>query len=266
MYLSSIFDQMKEARQTGTKQLAILIDPDKWPSDELFAILNASEAPGVDYLFVGGSLLVQGETDTCIARLRAKSNLPLVLFPGNHIQVSAQADAILLLSLISGRNPEFLIGQHVIAAPALRRSKLEIMPTGYLLIDGGAPTAASYMSNTMPIPANKPEIAAATAMAGEMLGLQLLYLDAGSGAKNPVTSDTIAEVRRHTRVPILVGGGIHSPEQALAAAEAGADIIVIGTAFEKNPGQLPAMVAALKKNVKAGTAQGDKGTAKLDYL
>ncbi|MDP4821225.1 MAG: geranylgeranylglyceryl/heptaprenylglyceryl phosphate synthase [Saprospiraceae bacterium] len=266
MYLSSIYDQIRQARQTGAKQLAVLIDPDKEPSDDVLSVLSSGTRSGVDYLFVGGSLLVQGETDACVARLRTHSSLPIVLFPGNHIQLSDHADAILLLSLISGRNPDFLIGQHVVAAPALRKSKLEIIPTGYLLIDGGSPTAASYISNTMPIPANKPEIAAATAMAGEMLGLQLIYLDAGSGAKQPVRPELIAEVRRHTDVPILTGGGIHSPEQAMAAAKAGADLIVIGTAFEKYPEQLPAIASSLKRISTATLAHPTKGTGKLDFL
>lgn len=242
-----LYAQLLRARETGQKQLAVLIDPDKASPEQLSQILQLANDTIVDYLFAGGSLLVRGETDNCVQQIKKESNIPVILFPGNHIQLSRHADGILLLSLISGRNPEFLIGQHVVAAPELRKSKLEIIPTGYLLIDGGTPTAASYMSNTLPIPAGKPEIATATAIAGEMLGLKAIYLDAGSGAGQVVPAAMIREVRRHIHIPLIVGGGIHSAAQAEAAAAAGADLIVIGTAFEKNPGLLPEIAGCLKK-------------------
>ncbi len=246
MQMTPLYAHLQRAREQRQKQLAVLIDPDKATPEALSRILRLANAAGVDYLFVGGSLLVRGETDACIQQIKSQSTIPVILFPGNHIQVSSHADAILLLSLISGRNPDFLIGQHVVAAPALRKSGLEIIPTAYMLIDGGRATSASYISNTMPIPANKPEIAASTAIAGEMLGLKMIYLEAGSGAMHPVSPEMIAEVHRHTRVPLIVGGGIRSAKQALMAAEAGADLIVIGTAFEKNPELLPEIAAALK--------------------
>lgn len=170
---------------------------------------------------------------------------PRILFPGNVLQVSREAEAILLLSLISGRNPDLLIGQHVIAAPYLKESGLEILPTGYLLIDGGSPTSVSYMSNTIPIPANKPDIARCTAMAGEMLGLRLMYLDAGSGARNPVPEAMIRAVRSEIGVPLIVGGGIRIPEQAMAAVSAGADLIVIGNAVEQSPQLILEMAEAI---------------------
>lgn len=164
------------------------------------------------------------------------------------MQVSTAADGILLLSLISGRNAELLIGRHVIAAPALRRSGLEILPTGYMLIDGGAPTSVSYMSNTMPIPANKPDIAQCTAMAGEMLGLQVLYMDAGSGAQNPVSAAMIEAVRKSVQLPLIVGGGLRHPESVLNAMSAGADIVVVGTAIEQEPGLLERMADAVRRH------------------
>ena len=163
------------------------------------------------------------------------TDIPVVLFPGNAMQVDKNADAILFLSLISGRNPEFLIGQHVVAAPMLKRLDIEILPTGYVLINDSVNSSVAYVSNTTPIPTDKYAIAASTAMAGEMLGMQLIYLDAGSGASAPIPPRMIAAVRRNIEVPLIVGGGINSVEKAKQSLEAGADIIVIGNAIEKNP-------------------------------
>ncbi len=171
----------------------------------------------------------------------------MVLFPGNSLHIEPTADAILFLSLISGRNPEFLIGQHVIAAPLLRKSGLEVLPTGYMLVDSGAQTTVSYISGTMPLPADKPGVAACTAMAGEMLGLQLMYLDAGSGARRPVSPDMIAAVRSVVDVPIIVGGGINSGEKAYNALKAGADLIVVGNGIEQDPDLLPQLSAVVRE-------------------
>ena len=182
-----------------------------------------------------------------IATLRAHTNTPVVLFPGNPLHIESSADAILFLSLISGRNPEFLIGQHIIAAPLLKKSGLEILPTGYMIVDSGAQTTVSYISGTMPLPHDKPDVAACTAMAGEMLGLQLMYLDAGSGARWPVSSDMIAAVRAVVDVPILVGGGINSGEKAYNALKAGADVIVIGNGIEQEPDLLPELSAIVRE-------------------
>jgi putative glycerol-1-phosphate prenyltransferase len=173
--------------------------------------------------------------DMVLDTLKRVDTIPNVLFPGNSLHINKKADGILLLSLLSGRNPDYLIGQHVLAAPALKRSDLEIIPTAYLLIDGGTQTTASYISNTTPIPNNKPDIAVATVMAGEMLGLKLNYLDAGSGAQNPVHPELIDQVKRHSSNALLVGGGINTIEKAEAALNAGADIIVVGNATEKDP-------------------------------
>lgn len=159
----------------------------------------------------------------------------MILFPGNSFQLSYNADALLLLSLISGRNPELLIGKHVMVAPYLKISPLEIIPTGYILIDGGKVSSVQYISNTAPIPADKNDIAACTALAGEMLGLKLIYLDAGSGANNPISSEMISTVSAQIQVPLIVGGGIKTPAKIIENFRAGADLVVIGNAVEKNP-------------------------------
>jgi putative glycerol-1-phosphate prenyltransferase len=200
---------------------------------------------GVDYFFVGGSLIVNNMLDTLLSEIRQRCQIPMILFPGNSFQLSYRADAILFLSLISGRNPELLIGQHVIAAPYLKMSPLEIISTGYMLVDGGAQTSVQYMSNTYPIPAAKDDIAVCTAMAGEMLGLKLLYLEAGSGAQHPVPESMIEAVSGATTVPLLVGGGIRSAEKVAANIRAGADAIVIGNAVEKDPGLIREMAAVV---------------------
>ena len=226
--------QLQAQFQSPGKKLAILIDPDH--SDELRLIKLCREAVKykVDFFLIGGSLLVNGKVSSTLAILKKNSNIPLLLFPGNSMQINSKADAILLLSLISGRNAELLIGQHVQAAPLLKKSKLEIIPTGYILIDGGKPTSVSYISNTLPIPNNKPAIAACTALAGEQLGLQCIYLEAGSGAEIPVSAELITAVKKEISVPLIVGGGIRTNKQANDAWNAGADIIVIGSAVEKN--------------------------------
>ncbi len=230
----NILEQLKAVRKSNRKLFVVLIDPDNTNSTNLIDIAAKAESAGVDLFFVGGSLMVSDRMDLCLDTIRQVSHIPSVLFPGNPIQLSDKADALLYLSLISGRNAELLIGNHVVTAPLLMQSPVQVMPTGYMLIDGGAPTTVSYISNTLPIPADKPDIAMATAMAGQLLGLQLIYLDAGSGAKNPVSPRMIAKVRKAVDLPIIVGGGIRTPEQAASAAQAGADLIVVGNQLEKN--------------------------------
>jgi putative glycerol-1-phosphate prenyltransferase len=242
----NIYQSIIEKKNRGQKQFAVLIDPDK-PSDiELLQIAKLSNASNVDYFFVGGSLLTNDHLEKCILTLKEHSDIPVVLFPGNNLQINKNADAILLLSLISGRNAEMLIGKHVIAAPYLKESGLEIIPTGYMLIDSGKPTTVTYMSNTFPIPADKDDIAACTAMAGEMLGLQLIYMDAGSGALNPISTAMISNVRKHTTSPIVTGGGIKTPEKAIENCKAGADIIVVGNAIEKTADLIKEIGIAVK--------------------
>ena len=230
----NIYQTINEKRGKCQKQFAVVIDPDKPTENELIRIAEIAQTTHVDYFFVGGSLLTNNHLENCILTLKKHSPVPIVLFPGNMLQICRHADAILLLSLISGRNAEMLIGKHVIAASYLKESGLEILPTGYLLIDSGKPTTVTYMSNTIPIPADKADIAACTAMAGEMLGLRLIYLDAGSGAMNPISAKMIEQVRKNTVSPIITGGGIKTPEKAIENCKAGADIIVVGNAIEKS--------------------------------
>ena len=222
-------------KNIGKKSLAVLLDPDKLDVYSLNQRIEAINTHKIDYIFVGGSLITSDKLDWLLTELKAKTTAPKIIFPGHGTHINDKADGILLLSLISGRNAEFLIGQHVVSAPILKRSSLEILPVGYILIDGGKPTTVSYISNTNPIPADKPDVAAATALAGTLLGLKLIYLDAGSGALNTVKPEVIRAVKKSIETPLIVGGGINTTEKALQAWEAGADIIVIGNAIESNP-------------------------------
>jgi putative glycerol-1-phosphate prenyltransferase len=217
----------------------VLVDPDKYTLESVAEVVKLSVKSGVDFFFIGGSLLITDNHRQIITYIKETSTIPVILFPGNNLQLNNHADGILLLSLISGRNADMLIGRHVISAPYLRASKLEILPTGYMLIDSGSPTAVNYMSNTTPIPSTKDDIAACTAMAGEMLGMKLIYMDAGSGALNPVSAPMIRRVKDSISVPLIIGGGITSPALAGKAWEAGADLVVVGNAIEKDPGLIP---------------------------
>ncbi len=239
-----IYANLLEAKKRGEKRMAVLFDPDRFTHPKMEQALELAIDAKVDYFFIGGSLVVNNELDSMLERLRAQCNIPLVLFPGNSFQLSYRADALLFLSLISGRNAELLIGQHVIAAPFLKLSPLEIISTGYMLIDGGVSTSVQYMSNTQPIPANKNDIAVCTALAGEMLGLRMIYLEAGSGAANPAPASMVEAVCAAVSVPVIVGGGIRTPEQVAANYRAGADLVVVGTAFEREPELVSAMAAA----------------------
>jgi phosphoglycerol geranylgeranyltransferase len=239
------YQQITQRKRNGKKSFAVLIDPDKVNANDIQELVKRSIDAQVDYFFVGGSLVISSHLDECIQQIKAACNIPVILFPGSPSQVSKHADALLYLSLISGRNPELLIGQHVISAPFVKKSGLEIMPTGYMVIDGGAPTTVSYISNATPIPADKSEIAICTAMAGEMLGMRLIYMDAGSGAKRPITEQMIENVAKHIEVPLIVGGGIIEPEKAYINCKAGADIIVVGNAIEKDPSLIKEISAAI---------------------
>ncbi|HEY3386023.1 MAG TPA: geranylgeranylglyceryl/heptaprenylglyceryl phosphate synthase [Saprospiraceae bacterium] len=230
-----IYIDLDRDRLAGKKKLAVLIDPDKMRLGKLEQIVDLSVRCHVDYFFIGGSLLVNSQLDHCLQMIRQRCQIPLILFPGSSYQLSNKADAILFLSLVSGRNPDLLIGQHVIAAPYLKLSNLEVLPTGYMLIDGGVGTTVQYMSNTSPIPSNKSDIAACTALAAEMLGLKMIFMDAGSGATKPISAEMIAAVRGTVSLPLIVGGGIRTAEQAKENIEAGADVIVVGNAFEHDP-------------------------------
>ena len=231
-----IYKTLYERFQQGKKSIAVLVDPDKVEDpSRLLHLINLASENCVDFFFVGGSLITSTNLSDVVKLIKENVSLPVVLFPGNSIQIDPSADALLFLSLISGRNPELLIGQHVVAAPVLRNTRLEIIPTGYVLINSGKLTSVAYISNTMPIPDDKYSLAACTAMAGEMLGLKLIYMDAGSGAEKEISAKMIATVRKAVNVPLIIGGGINSAQKAITALEAGADMIVIGNALEKDP-------------------------------
>ena len=237
--MQKILSSIQQKHTSNQKSIAVLIDPDKVKAvDELMPIITIANENYVDYFFVGGSLITNTALPKVVQLIKENSSIPVLLFPGSNMHITSLADGLLFLSLISGRNPDLLIGQHVAAAQLIKESKLEVLPTGYLLVDGGIATSVVYMSNTAPIPANKPSIASSTAMAGEMLGHKLIYLDAGSGAITPVHADIISSVRKAISVPLIVGGGINTKERAQRALQAGADIIVMGNALEKNPNLL----------------------------
>lgn len=231
-----VFSQIFDVHNTKKRGLAVLLDPDKLGDKETRQkIIKLSEECEVDFFFVGGSLLTEDHLNECFNDIKQLTSIPSILFPGSPIQLRRGADAVFFLSLISGRNAELLIGQHVIAAPLIKQYGLETISTGYMLVDCGKSTTASYISGTTPIPYDKPEIAGVTALAGEMLGQQVFYLDGGSGAQTPISAKMISTVRNSVKAPLIVGGGIKNPKQAEAAYNAGADILVIGTAFEENP-------------------------------
>lgn len=230
-----LIDSINATRKSGRKQFALLIDPDSSSLDAVKAQCERAQACNTDLIFIGGSLMTNGSMDHAIEAIKSCCDIPVIIFPGDPSQVSGKADGILLLSVISGRNPEMLIGRHVMSAPGLKRSGIEVIPTGYMLIDSGVQTTASYMSGTTPIPHDKKDIAACTALAGEMLGLKAIFMDGGSGAQNPISTEMIASVRSQIDIPLIIGGGIRSAEKAIANCKAGADIIVVGNAIEKDP-------------------------------
>ena len=240
-----LYQQIVNSKLAKQKSFAVLIDPDKVRPAEIPTLVQLAQDARVDYLLVGGSLVISNHLDECIQAIKSLTDIPVILFPGSPSQISRYADALLYLSLISGRNPELLIGQHVISAPFVKQSGLEIMSTGYMVIDGGAPTTVSYISNASPIPSDKNEIALCTALAGEMLGMKLIFMDAGSGAKNPIRESMIAAVAEQISVPLIIGGGITDPEKAYRNCRAGADRIVVGNAIEKDPGLIREMSAAV---------------------
>ena len=221
-----------ESVERKEKLLAVLIDPEKFDVNAAEEFLR--KMPFLTtHIFVGGSTVGDGETEGCIKNIKSETDLPVVLFPGDHSQVSDAADAILFLSLLSGRNPEFLIGQQVKAVKALQKSRIEVIPTAYLLIDGGRECAVQKVTQTQPMSQEQPDVIAETALAGQYLGKKLVYLEAGSGATNPVSAEVTARVRAAVDIPVVVGGGIRSKKQLFEAYSAGADMVVVGTAFEE---------------------------------
>lgn len=214
----------------------MLLDPDRTDIDRLVEIVGSAVISGVDGFLIGGSLLMTDKYEEFVSTVKRMSQeVPVILFPGNQMMVSKKADAILFMSLLSGRNPDFLIHQQVLAAPRIKAYQLETISTAYLLIESGSSTSVEYISNTKPIPASKPDIAVAHAMAAEMMGFKLIYLEAGSGAINPVPDAVIKAVSAHVSLPVIVGGGIRDAETARAKVNAGASMIVGGNVFENQP-------------------------------
>ncbi len=229
-----ILKSLVKKKEHNVKSLAILIDPDKIKNEKSLGILlNVCKKSNVDYILIGGSLIVNDTLNETVDFIKKNSEIPTILFPGSNLHIDKSADAILFLSLISGRNPDLLIGQHVAAAPILKNSNLEVLSTGYILVGNDANTTVAYFSQTSPIPTKKVEIAVCTAIAGEMLGMKLIYLDAGSGTKEEVPQEMIAQVKKSISIPLIVGGGINTTAKVYAAYQAGADMIVLGTAVEE---------------------------------
>jgi len=239
-----IYQHILSAKERGEKLLAILLDPEKVDLELISESLVKISKSEVDFIFVGGSTVEEGVTQKLVERLKQQTSIPIVLFPGHFSQISSQADAILFLSLISGRNPEYLINQHVKAVPLIKKSGLEVIPTGYILIDGGRETAVQKISDTLPLSPQEVQEITDTACAGMYMGKKIIYLEAGSGALNPVQAAVIRDVRKNIDIPLIVGGGIRSEEELTQAYQSGADLVVIGTAFEENN----EILAKIKKN------------------
>lgn len=229
-----LLDILENAKKANSKLVFVLIDPDKFSEERINLLIDNNKNNSIDAFLVGGSLITCGSLSQTVKYLKSKTNIPVCIFPGNFQQIDMEADSILFLSLISGRNPDFLIGNQILAAPSLYKANIEVIPTAYILIDGGKTTTAHYMSNTMPIPADKPEIAFATALAGQMLGLKCMYFDCGSGAINPLSAEFLASFSHKIKTPIIVGGGIKDENTANELFKSGATAVVIGNAAEKN--------------------------------
>lgn len=226
--MSNVYQKIISAKKRGRAQLAVLIDPDKF-NPELIRLCNKYP---VSYFFVGGSLLKSGSIEKTIVAIKKLSRIPVIIFPGDEKQLCSKADAVLFLSLLSGRNPDYLIGKQVIAAPIIKRKKLECISTAYILAGGNRKSATQEVTRTQPLVS--PQKITATALAGEMLGFKLIYLEAGSGAKSAISKKLISLVKSEVSVPLIVGGGITSANKALLAVNSGADIVVVGNALEKN--------------------------------
>ncbi|MCW2118116.1 geranylgeranylglyceryl/heptaprenylglyceryl phosphate synthase [Flavobacterium sp. 7A] len=231
---NKIYQEILECKFTKKKLLVILLDPDKIVWDTLDSLSDKINYSPATHVFIGGSLVTSKRIDELIIRLKQKVSLPIILFPGDPSQISNEADGILFLSLLSGRNPDFLIEHQVKAAPFLKKTQLEIIPTGYVLIESGTKTAVEKVSKTKPLNRSDYDIVLATALAGEMLGNKLIYLEAGSGAEQSVPLEMVRLVADNIEIPLIVGGGITSMDEIKIMYEVGADVVVIGTAFEKD--------------------------------
>jgi phosphoglycerol geranylgeranyltransferase len=245
--MSEFLEQIYKIKSKEKKALAVLIDPDQ-PADSVAKIAQLCETHQVDFIFVGGSIVTAGILSQTIAEIRQNCSCRIYIFPGNEFMIDEKADGILFLSLLSGRNPEYLIGKQVISAPVLAASNLDVVPTAYLLVDGGRETSVSYISNTKPIPADKPDIAMATALAGKLLGMQCIYMDAGSGALHCISTKMAHKVKKHVNLPLIIGGGIRNAETARDLYKAGADILVIGNGVEQSE-SLITLISEVKNKI-----------------
>lgn len=232
--MKTIYQDILTAKSEGKKLLAILLDPDKINRNKWSVLIAKIKNSGATHIFVGGSIVAENLTEKLVENLKREIHLPIILFPGDFTQLTTKADAVLFLSLLSGRNPEYLIGQHIKAAPLLKKTMLEVIPTSYLLIESGKQTTVARVSQTQPIDRNNINLIVNTAQAGELLGHKLTYLEAGSGAEIPVSGEIIKTVSQALSIPLIVGGGIRSKKQMETAYNSGADLVVIGTAFEEN--------------------------------
>lgn len=238
-----IYNYITDSVSSKRKLLALLIDPDKCSPPMLKQLAGMLKQHPPHLLMVGGSL-ISTPVAPVIDFLKTELQQPVVLYPGSPTHLTPNVDAVLFLSMISGRNPELLIGHHVVAAPYIKQYGIEPISTGYMLIDGGSPTSVEYISQTRPIPADKTDIAVATAMAGEMLGMKMIYMDAGSGAKNTISAKTIQAVKNAIDIPLMIGGGITSVEKLSSAYKAGADMVVVGNVLEKEPALIQRFIEA----------------------
>ncbi|GAB5521927.1 MAG: geranylgeranylglyceryl/heptaprenylglyceryl phosphate synthase [Rhodothermales bacterium] len=243
------YDRLVQARDEAGAGFIVLIDPDKTPVSQLPQLVEQCVDAGVDALFIGGSLLHGTAFQAYVSALKALSPLPIIGFPGSINQIAPDLDAILYLSIVSGRNPDYLFGRHIQAAPIIKAMNVEPISTGYMLVESGHITTALYMSNTMPLPRRKPDVAAATALAAEMMGMRMLFTDGGSGADQPVPIEIIAAITETCTVPLIVGGGLRTPDAIETRVAAGAGFVVVGTAFEQHPDTiyLAEMVAATRR-------------------
>jgi phosphoglycerol geranylgeranyltransferase len=254
MKWKSVFEYIRQRVEQGRRQYWILLDPDDFSSAEAGRVARLSEkSGGVDAVLIGGSLLQTGSFDEFVKTVKRNVSMPVILFPGDATQLSKSADALLFLSLISGRNPVNLIGEHVKAAPLIRALGIEPIATAYMLIESGAVTSVEFMSNTRPLPRAKPDIAAAHALAAQYMGMHMIYLEAGSGAQQPVSCDMIRRVKSYIDIPLIVGGGIRDAQTARFILEAGADIIVTGNMLQKKDGldRMKEIAAAVKRHGKS---------------
>ncbi len=232
--MSKVFQQLLDIKSEKGAGYIVLIDPDRKNEDTLAKQVTVANKSNVDALFVGGSLMMDSKHNERVAVIKKEADIPVIFFPGGLNQLNQYYDAILFMSLLSGRNPQYLIGEQVVAAPIINDLGIEVIPTGYLLFDGGANSTVEFMSDTKPLPMNRPDIAVAHALAAEYLGKKLIYLEAGSGATHAIPLEIIQQVATETNVPLIVGGGIRTPEAARERVAAGASFIVTGTILEEN--------------------------------